>query len=145
MPFNLKCKFWLGPINTCILDRSNQYFTSLMTSVLYFFMFWTFPPPPPPIMITKPWGTGSVNGDVASKLSCLLCKMSILLILNTYTLHRYLCILQVWRQKHFISNVLGLASLNQDQNSMGYCFNKTGVARKSCFLPKIAMLLRPCS
>ena len=59
-------------------------------------------------------------------------KMSILLILNTYTLHRYLCILQVWRQKYFISNVLGLASLNQDQNSMGYCFNKTGVARKSC-------------
>ena len=40
MPFYLKFQFCLGPI----LDINHQYFTSLMTNILYFFEFWTFSP-----------------------------------------------------------------------------------------------------
>ena len=90
-------------------------------------MYWTLPPS---IMIRTLWGTISVKRGVARKSCIFTKKMSILLILNTYTLHRYLCILQVLRQKYFISNVLGLASLNQDQNSMGYCLKKNRCCQK---------------
>ena len=81
--FNLKCKFWLGPIAKYVLFRWKS-------SVLYEFddkciVFLHVLDLSPSIMITKPRGTGSVNGDVARKLPCLLPKMSSLLILNTGT------------------------------------------------------------
>ena len=83
MPFYLKCKFWLGPIAKYVYFR-------LKSSVFYEFddkciVFLHVLDLSPSIMITKPRGTGSVNGDVARKLSFFLPKMSILLILNTDT------------------------------------------------------------
>ena len=130
--FYLKWQFCLGPmLNKYNLDSNHQCFTSLMTSILYSFMFWTSLPRlwsaqlwelvqwmvvlpenhaflpkchfwlspiaeyvhfrqksvfykfddtcvvflhvldlSPSIMIRKPWGTGSVNDEVARK-SCL--------------------------------------------------------------------------
>ena len=64
----LKCKFWLRPMAKCVYFRWKS-------SVLYEFddkciVFLHVLYLSPSIMITKPRGTGSVNGDVARKLSC---------------------------------------------------------------------------
>ena len=82
-------------------------------------------------MIRTPWGIVSVKKGVARK-SCIFTKN----VNFTYIKHIHFTQISLHftslKTKKFISNVLGLASLNQDQISMGYCFNKTGVARKSC-------------
>ena len=64
------------------LQHCHQYFTSLMTNVLYFFMFWTFPP--------HLWSQNLGALDqwtvmLPENFHAFLPKMSILLISNTYT------------------------------------------------------------
>ena len=86
---------------------------------------------PPSIMIRKPWGIVSVKRGVARK-SCIFTK-NVNFAYIKHTLYTDIFAFYKFEDKNnVISNVLGLAPFNQDQNTMGYCFNKTGVARKSC-------------
>ena len=69
MPFNLKYKFWLGPIAKYVHFRwKSSVFYEFDDKCLVFLDVLDLSPS---IMITKHWSIGSVNGDVARKLPCL--------------------------------------------------------------------------
>ena len=68
MPFYLKCQFWLGPIAKYIhLRQKSSVFYELDDKRVVFLHVLDLSLS---IMIRKPQGTGSVNGDVARK-SCI--------------------------------------------------------------------------
>ena len=79
-------------------------------------------------MVRKPWGTGSVNGDVTRK-SCIFTKMSILLILNTWkecTEFYEFDDMQIYNFLMFLDITL----LNCNQNTLGYCFSESWCCQK---------------
>ena len=83
-------------------------------------------------MIRTPWGIVSVKRGVARK-SCIFTQNANFAYIKHIHFTQISLHFTSFEDKN-ISFIMywGLASLNQDQNSMGYCFNKTGVARKSC-------------